>query len=817
MAYIKQNFEDGQVLKAEHLNNMEEGIGGANDTLDALKAAGGVGYSESNRVAAVKPQTVEAVTIEETHGDGGSTYWMARAIASAPIMKGDKLTVIWDGAEYKATARATEDFGDVLVRFPGIIFGLLVGDPDIPITVNYNPDSTELFIVVSESMLGDHTVAIYKDTEIVHAIDQKYIPAETVDTVADKLSAKGQIGGEDIIERIELSESRQTVATTQDIVGATITEYVEGRRKFILPKQRPKVSGGEVGTEFRTTASGSKAFLGMLYGTYEGYLTKPCFMFTGELLYTTGCPFFWNIAENLATYDSLLYAYEDTPDALGLGLTFTKGWHALSSTTFANKPLEEDECPIFIFDAMGVFNAGTSEAMALFEACFQPYETAEFEVKPENKLPRRDGYYQIINADVSKITEVEPFLAYFANFVAPVTWNEYGVTIDYSTGVYGADMANSTATITWSEPKPIDAKYLPEPLRFGSEHKIYTYDGNHKERLAIPFPGEAILLMVRISDDSPKLEGFRRIALSDGTILTSEQVQSADFPYGNEFGVTGQFIPMPISSNIPIVASVTGTMSAEFPTGLYVVQAAADSGSYVSEVDLGDIIEPIEPKYLPYNYGRKILFEGKPPKVDLTSYGLGTVYQIEDGDIFPNTEGQDIHYIYEVNSKRKSGVMHHFTYAPNIQGMTATDTVSVGIAYSDMLGFSAFAGVTDTALGVDLGDITYLCLWIEYRYDKPYIIRSYRRSNEIYFIPFSQEKAINHAINGSLEVRDGEVGSPLMCWDAGTYGINGDNKRRLGLIYCRGYTFLTNGGRAPDMVYVRFIDGEVEWLSNGEE
>ena len=31
MAYIKQNFKDGDVLKAEHLNHMEEGIANAGE------------------------------------------------------------------------------------------------------------------------------------------------------------------------------------------------------------------------------------------------------------------------------------------------------------------------------------------------------------------------------------------------------------------------------------------------------------------------------------------------------------------------------------------------------------------------------------------------------------------------------------------------------------------------------------------------------------------------------------------------------------------------------------------------------------------
>lgn len=37
MAYEKQGFEDGQVLTAEHLNNMEQGIAEKADALDFKK------------------------------------------------------------------------------------------------------------------------------------------------------------------------------------------------------------------------------------------------------------------------------------------------------------------------------------------------------------------------------------------------------------------------------------------------------------------------------------------------------------------------------------------------------------------------------------------------------------------------------------------------------------------------------------------------------------------------------------------------------------------------------------------------------------
>lgn len=77
MAYTKQNFEDGQVLKAEHLNKMEKGI-------EAVSKFGETG-------------TVIVEDENPTFDDENGAY-----VFSYPteIQAGDSLAVVYDGKEY---------------------------------------------------------------------------------------------------------------------------------------------------------------------------------------------------------------------------------------------------------------------------------------------------------------------------------------------------------------------------------------------------------------------------------------------------------------------------------------------------------------------------------------------------------------------------------------------------------------------------------------------------------------------------------------------------------------------------------------------
>lgn len=65
MSYEKQNFEDGAVLKAEHLNHMEDGIGTVADAMAELEAVGG------ELVESVNNHESRIATLEEGGGSSG--------------------------------------------------------------------------------------------------------------------------------------------------------------------------------------------------------------------------------------------------------------------------------------------------------------------------------------------------------------------------------------------------------------------------------------------------------------------------------------------------------------------------------------------------------------------------------------------------------------------------------------------------------------------------------------------------------------------------------------------------------------------------
>lgn len=149
MAYTKQSFEDGQVLTAEHLNHMEQGIA-APDWNDVTNRPF---YSEQTVI--VERQTVDLV-------DQGGGY-MATFECSIPLSVGDAITVNFNGTE---TEHVLEEF------YGFVAFGDLV---------TFTPYGGMYDSSIGSVVFATATETLNATIEITgtkyHQIPEKYLPA----------------------------------------------------------------------------------------------------------------------------------------------------------------------------------------------------------------------------------------------------------------------------------------------------------------------------------------------------------------------------------------------------------------------------------------------------------------------------------------------------------------------------------------------------------------------------------------------------------------------------------------------------------------
>lgn len=111
MSYTKQNFENGQVLTAEHLNNMEDGIKAVSEEIanyswnDLKDKPFGEGATE------ILPLSDVSFVFDESYGSSNAIIEN-----NVPLTIGDTLRVTWDGIEYNLTIFMFSDlalFGNV--------------------------------------------------------------------------------------------------------------------------------------------------------------------------------------------------------------------------------------------------------------------------------------------------------------------------------------------------------------------------------------------------------------------------------------------------------------------------------------------------------------------------------------------------------------------------------------------------------------------------------------------------------------------------------------------------------------------------------
>jgi hypothetical protein len=149
MIYEKQNFEDGQVLEAEHLNKMEEELARPKSWNELMDRP--FGDKET-----VIMEEQELVYDAENGGLGG--------FVSAPIGTGETLRVVFDGVAYECLVAYNYDI-------MALVFGNLamLGNPE---------DTGEPFL---GAYMGDGAVLLLAADEASHNVKISVLGAQKLD------------------------------------------------------------------------------------------------------------------------------------------------------------------------------------------------------------------------------------------------------------------------------------------------------------------------------------------------------------------------------------------------------------------------------------------------------------------------------------------------------------------------------------------------------------------------------------------------------------------------------------------------------------
>lgn len=216
--------------------------------MDKLTESGGVGHTEVAKKV-ILPKTSVTAVIEDPENPVAFTEINTKNYETLFQLwqnKNTAVTVMYDGNPYAC---------DIIAMDSALCIGNLkyfdgedTGEPFIYVATLENPDT-----VVCETA-GEHTIAIYQETETIHPIDPKYIPWN---------SAPGGGGGGGL-PVVELSE--ETISTWME--NGTAIANAEETAAFIAAENAcmPIVGVGEFGN-YKIAAIGNLTKIGN-YSTY---------------------------------------------------------------------------------------------------------------------------------------------------------------------------------------------------------------------------------------------------------------------------------------------------------------------------------------------------------------------------------------------------------------------------------------------------------------------------------------------------------------------------------------------------------------------
>lgn len=239
----------------------------------------------------------------------------------------------------------------------------------------------------------------------------------------------------------------------KDLVGLRVVDHLDGR--VFLSANPTKPTSEKEQVVFRCSVM-------------EGHYTTNGGLFAKRVLAVqiTDRLFFQWFAGRLylkyfKTYDALVYAFETTTDAVGYGITLSKGWYVVNTTTFAHEAVDINDYRVMQYDDenLSLVNSG----------CWENADVINYTVKDENIAKSND--------DDSYAFSYENLKAFNAlggdGFGVVREGAVHGVLVTSDRCQKSGDATDSIA-ITYDNIHPIDPKFLPN---YTAPKKTVLYSG----------------------------------------------------------------------------------------------------------------------------------------------------------------------------------------------------------------------------------------------------------------------------------------------------------------------------------------------------
>ena len=289
-----------------------------------------------------------------------------------------------------------------------------------------------------------------------------------------------------------------------------------------------------------------------------------------------------------------------------------------------------------------------------------------------------------------------------------------------------------------------------DPITLAMAKKSLCYDTRTTKEVNFSFGGNLegytfyyitpISCLVKVSGLVPTIEevskGTVTVKLaSNGQVVTQpigEVVETSDGAYTF---LQDQFVVLTEPKEFDTETEIGAPPKYEtLDAGIYMVfmpeqpSAFTSVALHIPSVATGEL-KTIDPKYLPSGGGveKTMLYDGTPQKLDLSAYGLGTLYFLSTENLLHLAEGQNVYFEYTSNGETVTGCLD---LVPN-EGIDEngdittlcgdTKTTTKIVQYNPSLGGFGF-GVEGANGALDLGEIS-LKLWTEYNPSGVYIVR----------------------------------------------------------------------------------------------